>query len=529
MTVPEAAEVPGAGADEVIERVEAAIAAGDFADAARWLEAHLVELAGWHLERLREALDGLPPAMVNGNPRLAMVHRGVSNFFDQDKPLAAVDVAQQFAAIGPSGNETGDLVLAGIGEILALRSTRDFAAGIPIVERGRALVDTQRAQWLEVSGELRSIYLLQWGLTRMLAQDLDGAIRDFQESFWAGRRSAMPQYARNGAENAALLLALLDSLDPALEWLAKARTLPRAPEHLRTYVEECDPLVEAAVALARLETDAAREALASFRPAPETDLSWSVVAHLRARLGLLAGEPFGALDELARTNHPRGGAPDPGSFDEALLTIAEAELSLAVGRLPRAETVLERATPGPLLAASRARLALAKGDPSGALVLSLAGLHAPLPFARSDLETIAAVAQWRLERPAEAAEHLAHALEISRTQGVVAPFALLEADDVAGLAALVPGAAEVFERCARSGVDAPERARPVELSEREKAVLVELAGTASTQEIAARLFVSVNTVKTQLRSIYRKLGAHSRSEALEAAHRWGFDLGGTAP
>jgi LuxR family maltose regulon positive regulatory protein len=36
-------------------------------------------------------------------------------------------------------------------------------------------------------------------------------------------------------------------------------------------------------------------------------------------------------------------------------------------------------------------------------------------------------------------------------------------------------------------------------------------------DIAAALFVSVNTVKTHQRSIYRKLGASSRREALKIA------------
>lgn len=41
-------------------------------------------------------------------------------------------------------------------------------------------------------------------------------------------------------------------------------------------------------------------------------------------------------------------------------------------------------------------------------------------------------------------------------------------------------------------------------------------------EIAAELFVSLNTVRTRLRHIYGKLGVHGRAEAVEPARRLGL-------
>jgi LuxR family maltose regulon positive regulatory protein len=57
------------------------------------------------------------------------------------------------------------------------------------------------------------------------------------------------------------------------------------------------------------------------------------------------------------------------------------------------------------------------------------------------------------------------------------------------------------------------------LSEREHEVLTHLSQMLSTAEIATEMYLSVNTVKTHLRSIYRKLSAAHRSEAVRRARQ----------
>ena len=48
-------------------------------------------------------------------------------------------------------------------------------------------------------------------------------------------------------------------------------------------------------------------------------------------------------------------------------------------------------------------------------------------------------------------------------------------------------------------------------------MLGHLAALLSTDEIAADMFVSVNTVRTHVRNILRKLGASRRNEAVRRA------------
>jgi LuxR family transcriptional regulator, maltose regulon positive regulatory protein len=68
----------------------------------------------------------------------------------------------------------------------------------------------------------------------------------------------------------------------------------------------------------------------------------------------------------------------------------------------------------------------------------------------------------------------------------------------------------------------PTRGEPPELSERELAVLRLLASPLSQREIGNELYVSLNTVKTHTRHIFRKLGVSSRDEATERARVLGL-------
>ncbi|HWX45036.1 MAG TPA: LuxR C-terminal-related transcriptional regulator [Solirubrobacteraceae bacterium] len=60
------------------------------------------------------------------------------------------------------------------------------------------------------------------------------------------------------------------------------------------------------------------------------------------------------------------------------------------------------------------------------------------------------------------------------------------------------------------------------LTEREQRILRYLPTMLSNAEIGAEMFVSLNTVKTHLRSIYRKLEASGRADAVERARRLGL-------
>lgn len=60
------------------------------------------------------------------------------------------------------------------------------------------------------------------------------------------------------------------------------------------------------------------------------------------------------------------------------------------------------------------------------------------------------------------------------------------------------------------------------LTRREKVVLARLSEHTTLEELAAELFVSRNTVKSQVRSVYRKIGVSTRAEAVAWAKEAGL-------
>ena len=72
-----------------------------------------------------------------------------------------------------------------------------------------------------------------------------------------------------------------------------------------------------------------------------------------------------------------------------------------------------------------------------------------------------------------------------------------------------------------SAIRRPSSALIEPLSERELEVLQLLAEGLTNQEIATRLYLSVNTVKAHTRNIYGKLAVHNRTQAVVRARALG--------
>jgi LuxR family maltose regulon positive regulatory protein len=201
----------------------------------------------------------------------------------------------------------------------------------------------------------------------------------------------------------------------------------------------------------------------------------------------------------------------------ALLALERGDLDAAEGQLAQGEEFLEHQpvdeyVPAALHLAVGARLALAQGRGASARELLLSAMRTRAYFSR-------AIPWFAVQTRLELAR--AH-IGIADVEG--ARILVREAEDLIqqrpDLGTLVEQARELREQLAN--VTSIDVGWASTLTAAELRVLPLLTTHLSFREIAERLFVSRNTVKSQAISIYRKLDASSRSEAIERAIELGL-------
>jgi DNA-binding NarL/FixJ family response regulator len=117
---------------------------------------------------------------------------------------------------------------------------------------------------------------------------------------------------------------------------------------------------------------------------------------------------------------------------------------------------------------------------------------------------------------------LAEALRVSPAFEVVATSATFDAADPSADVVLI--ARDASEEPATAHFARRDRIVGTVLSKREQEILALLADGLGNKQIAARLGISTNTVKTHLELLFEKLGVSSRAEAVAAGVKRGLLL-----
>jgi LuxR family maltose regulon positive regulatory protein len=528
-----------------VEAVRHAQAARSWDLAVRLLSDHWVDLyLDGRSATTQDLLAGFPASVAAADAELAVLMAA------GDLDHGSLRKAERWLALAAaaSGTVSADrrAHFDAICIVLRLRLARrqgNLPAVTEDAERLLESVETADAARWGVGDGLRAMALINMGGAEISALRLGVANRHLEQGIALAQRIGRPYLELVG-------LVYDAQLAVARSYPAGAERSLRAVELAREHGWSDKPVVAVAravhaaalVAQGRLAEaepwlDHAQRTL---RP-QENPVAGVKLRYVRARLELARGEHAAALASLEEAEQLSYALATPHVLRpmmrahtlHALVRLGETR------RVERALAEMEADERGGMpMRTAEAALRLAQADPRAArdvLALRADGSEAEArPVWTAAAFLLEAMACEALGRRDDVGTALERALDVAAPEHVLLPFLLLPAPGLLGRHAGngTAHAALIREVLGRLGADegaAAVAAGPVAsghlrepLSGSEMRVLRYLPTHLSAPEIAAELSLSANTVRTHMRHVYEKLGAHGRSEAVELARFHGL-------
>jgi LuxR family maltose regulon positive regulatory protein len=481
-------------------------------------------------EDLYRALLSTPLEVIATSPR-ALAVRDIYLHGPDNRVLSAADLptdGSELAYLG-GGERARDVLDTGLAVLGALRRRGLFGRAHGYAGQLLEIAATARTSQPEAVEDLIPSIHLTAGQTRLLADDLLGCLDPLQRAYDWAAEAPFDYILPDAAATLALVHALAGQLQLAGTWLRRRDAAPEPSTWLAPAIGVKSTVTRLLLALDRLELDPAPPGVEDDplidRNRVDEWGAFLVYAHVRYHLH--TGTVLDALNLLdrARALHPRWFRS--GSTAGPLLAAAEADLLIALGRGNHAQSVLHGAlAKHPRLRVGQARLALLAGDSAAALRLANDSAWSSTATAHQhqDMLLIHAIAAQRSGDLPAASRALHRAAAAAGNTGGLGAFATVPRDELIRLAEHVPAAQQLLRRprLAAAQDTFPSAVRLVELTDREHRVLEKLAEGLTVQEVASALVVSYSTIRTQQRSLYRKLAVDSQPDALARARQWGL-------
>lgn len=367
---------------------------------------------------------------------------------------------------------------------------------------------------------------LQRGLTHSLADDFPAAVEQYRHAYeQAIVEPVTAASALTATANLAMLFAHLGHGLIARQWLDRMRDFASPSQRVPCPLTVGATIAEGWEALDRYDDMSLAERLEIIGDGTERVEVWPFVVALVFTRGLYLGDPAESLARLGTLQLSHAPALVEQATAVRVLRRAQVDLLIATGQATRASRMIREAGPrASWLTLPAARLRLFNGEYNAVrAIASRTSWHETT--SRRDarqLLLLKAIAALRMGDKDEARQSVELVSRVRAPDEVLSLASLSPADrdDLFGLADL-PLTDEAAQRLKRARPVFPERVHLVELTNRERAVLTELDEGGTIAQIARTLVVSVNTVRTQVKSVYRKLGVSSREDALMRAYELG--------
>jgi LuxR family transcriptional regulator, maltose regulon positive regulatory protein len=445
---------------------------------------------------------------------------------------AALDAADAILERRPAGEQITARLSAALIRLTASLRAGDLTAATSAASRAEFILGQVPGGKLGQHSDLTRRALSGRAVVELWSGHLDEAARVLEAGLAEAAASGAEYEQADWAGQLALVEALRGRLGRAAELAGQAAHT--ADEHRPPgWHPDAAPLV--ALAWVHLERNELRETRGFLKQADTAlgaspDRLLGAVAYLVAAGGALAeGRAAVAAQIITRA---RSGWPVPGWLDQQL-SLAESRARAAVGDIQAALAAAERGGRG---ASAEAAVTLAQawtaagdtGHAQRALAPALEADCVAPDRVRLQAWLIDARLSYTGDDGARGRRSLASALRLAEREQVRLPF-VAERGWLGPVLRRDPELAETHRHLLAPALGpeqlpaqakVPDQALVVlvePLTEREREVLMHVSGMLSTAEVASEMFISVNTVKTHLRSIYRKLASAHRGEAVRRA------------
>jgi ATP/maltotriose-dependent transcriptional regulator MalT len=549
--------------------LRSALGAEDPALVARILLGHGPEmLAAGDLDLVTAGFESLPDGYLAAHPHLTGV-RGLLRRVSGDVAGAVMDAAAADDLVGGRGPwpvTPDDDALEADAVLLQLWESRygwnDVHAAIG---QARALLTLDRTDGdgrrpAVLAPERLAWLLIELAAAETWADELDAALSHLDEALVTARMAAHSRLVAGGLAHRAVVQYVRGQVGSAAQSAQAALDVVGEEGLPHEYAVRAQ-VVMGFAALSQLDLDSAwhwHELVVATDVADSDTVVTALSAILRSVLLVETGRLDQASTELASDPAAAGPLPSFLSRDLALLRI---RLAVLVGDQAGVEaqiTQLDRTGNSTEAELIRAMLSIGRGDLHATVALIDQVLDRPDPYppiaaAAASFRTVLLV---RIgDMPAAEASlvdtlnrvtpHLSlHALIPAGGEPVFLdqlrrhlagpnphPFAAVALEKLSGYLA-ASSESRGMTLLARTRPDAPSspprrlvavvNGAQIRLTTREADVLDQLALGCSYTEIAEALYITENTVKTHLMSLYRKLGVEKRSAALRAARSAGL-------
>lgn len=474
---------------------------------------------------LRDVLLALPGDLAAQDPAVSAAQKmfvGVDAGTIDALNGRAGTLGEFVAADGSNNRSVADVISAETVRAIIYRLAGDFATSSDQAKQISVMIagigSTERSELARFLPIMR----LQWGINHQLADRYEDAELEFRYALSGASAGDFAFVARESVGSLAMSKVLRGEVNYADKWIAAESQYDQVDGWLGPRVRIPGLVARVMAALDRHDICAAEALLKELGEPDDTEERWAPMVVAQCGVLQALGQTELALDSARRAASRYRRWNSEGSMARRLLALTTARLYCSLGYGNAALAALSFAPQDhPETQAVRGTVLLLAGNATGALaeVEVLTRHTVELPRAVITALMVSGAANDQLNDHDQAKKAFLRATEVARQSGLSRSLFILPRSWRNRLIAdglIAQELADIWGKWPETEIN-PDSVDLIDLSPRETAVVKLLAGGDTLQTIAKDLFVSQNTVKAQLQSIYRKLSVTTRDDAVRAA------------